>query len=162
MQNAVDAIYKTIGVVKALSKVYETPALGFQGDTFYNACLVVDTVLKPNKILQELLHIEIQQGRVRTLKEGYESRVIDLDILFIEEEVIDTKSLLIPHPELHNRRFVLEPLAAIASNIMHPTLHKSVSVLLEECPDNSILEPLNIWLKTQVKGISFQNIIISR
>ncbi|MBQ0770066.1 MAG: 2-amino-4-hydroxy-6-hydroxymethyldihydropteridine diphosphokinase [Bizionia sp.] len=157
LQNAIDAIYKRIGVVKSISKVFETPALGFEGDVFYNACLLVETALKPNKILQELLQIEIKIGRTRSKKIGYESRVIDLDILFIEDSVIDTSTLKVPHPELQNRRFVLEPLATIASGIMHPVLDKEVSALLDECPDDSKLEAINIWLKNPSKKHQFSN-----
>ncbi|TYB73963.1 2-amino-4-hydroxy-6-hydroxymethyldihydropteridine diphosphokinase [Bizionia saleffrena] len=157
LQNAIDAIYKRIGVVKLISKVFETPALGFDGDEFFNACLLVETALKPNIVLQELLLIEAKQGRTRTKKEGYESRVIDLDILFIEDAIIDTKLLQVPHPELQNRRFVLEPLATIASKLMHPRLQKEVSVLLEECPDDSKLQPINKWLKNPSKRHPFSN-----
>lgn len=157
LQNAIDAIYIKIGVVKSISKVFETPALGFEGDVFYNSCLLVETALKPNKILQELLQIETKIGRKRTKKTGYESRVIDLDILFIEDNVIDTSMLKVPHPELQNRRFVLEPLCTIASGIMHPVLNKEVSVLLDECPDNSKLEAINVWLKNPSKKHQFSN-----
>jgi len=155
LQNAINAIYNKIGVVKSISKVFETPALGFEGDVFFNACLLIETALKPNKILQELLQIETKIGRTRSKKAGYESRVIDLDILFIEDAIIDTKALQVPHPELQNRRFVLEPLATIAAAIVHPVFNKEVAVLLAECPDDSKLETINIWLKNPSKKHQF-------
>lgn len=155
LQAAVDAIHLKVGTVKIISKIFKTPALGFDGDDFFNACLLVDSYLKPSKILKELLLIETDLGRVRTKKEGYESRVIDLDILFIDEVIIDTKSLKVPHPELHNRRFVLEPLYNIASKVKHPVLEKEISVLLTECKDESVLEPINIWLKNPSKQYDF-------
>jgi len=155
LQNAINAIYNKIGVVKSISKVFETPALGFDGDVFFNACLLIETALKPNKILQELLQIETKIGRTRSKKAGYESRVIDLDILFIEDTIIDTKALQVPHPELQNRRFVLEPLATIAAAIVHPVFNKEVAVLLAECPDDSKLETINIWLKNPSKKHQF-------
>ncbi|WP_299254875.1 2-amino-4-hydroxy-6-hydroxymethyldihydropteridine diphosphokinase [uncultured Lacinutrix sp.] len=155
LQAAVDAIHLKVGTVKIISKIFKTPALGFEGDDFFNACLLVDSYLKPSKILKELLLIETALGRVRTKKEGYESRVIDLDILFIDEVIIDTKSLKVPHPELHNRRFVLEPLYNIASKVKHPVLEKEISVLLTECKDESVLEPINIWLKNPSKQYDF-------
>lgn len=155
LQAAVDAIHLKVGTVKIISKIFKTPALGFDGDDFFNACLLVDSYLKPSKILKELLLIETDLGRVRAKKEGYESRVIDLDILFIDEVIIDTKSLKVPHPELHNRRFVLEPLYNIASKVKHPVLEKEISVLLTECKDESVLEPINIWLKNPSKQYDF-------
>ncbi|WP_055435597.1 2-amino-4-hydroxy-6-hydroxymethyldihydropteridine diphosphokinase [Lacinutrix algicola] len=155
LQAAVDAIHLKIGTVKIISKIFKTPALGFEGDDFLNACLLVDSSLKPSKILKELLLIETALGRVRTKKEGYESRIIDLDILFIDELIIDTKSLKVPHPELHNRRFVLEPLYNIASKFKHPVLEKEISVLLTECKDESALESINIWLKNPSKLYDF-------
>ncbi|AUC83760.1 2-amino-4-hydroxy-6-hydroxymethyldihydropteridine diphosphokinase [Lacinutrix sp. Bg11-31] len=155
LQAAVDAIHLKIGTIKIISKVFKTPALGFDGDDFFNACLLVESYLKPNKILKELLAIETDLGRVRTIKQGYESRTIDLDVLFIDETLIDTKSLKVPHPELHNRKFVLEPLHHIASKFKHPVLGKQISVLLAECEDKSVLEPINIWLKNPSKQHDF-------
>ncbi|APY01211.1 2-amino-4-hydroxy-6-hydroxymethyldihydropteridine diphosphokinase [Lacinutrix venerupis] len=155
LQSAVDAIYVKVGAVKIISKVFKTPALGFEGDDFFNACLLVESYLKPNKILKELLAIETNLGRIRSKKEGYQSRIIDLDILFIENEILETKSLKVPHPELHKRRFVLEPLHHIASKFKHPILDDEISVLLEKCEDKSVLEPVNIWLKNPSKQHQF-------
>ena len=155
LQHAVDAIYKNIGTVKLISKVYKSPAFGFESDDFFNACLILESYLKPSKILQELLVIETEMGRIRSKKEGYEARIIDLDILFIEEEIIDTKKLQVPHPEMHKRKFVLEPLCDFASKLKHPLFNKEVSELLTECDDKSILEPVNIWLKNPSKQHNF-------
>jgi 2-amino-4-hydroxy-6-hydroxymethyldihydropteridine diphosphokinase len=151
LQAAVDAVHLKVGTIKTISKVFKTPALGFEGDDFFNACLLVESYLKPGKILKELLAIETSLGRVRSNAEGYQSRTIDLDILFIDEEIIDTKTLQVPHPELHNRKFVLEPLHYIASKFKHPILGKEISVLLQECKDESVLEPVSIWLKNTSK-----------
>ncbi len=155
LQHAVDAIYKNIGTVKLISKVYKSPAFGFESDDFFNACLILESYLKPSKILQELLVIETEMGRIRSKKEGYEARIIDLDILFIEDEIIDTKKLQVPHPEMHKRKFVLEPLCDFASKLKHPLFNKEVSELLTECDDKSILEPVNIWLKNPSKQHNF-------
>ncbi|WP_299891656.1 2-amino-4-hydroxy-6-hydroxymethyldihydropteridine diphosphokinase [uncultured Lacinutrix sp.] len=161
LQSAIDAIYKKIGCVRVISKVYKTPAFGFDSDTdiedFYNACLILESDLKPNKVLKELLEIETGLGRIRTKTKGYESRTIDLDVLFItsgkESEIIDTKSLKVPHPELHKRKFVLEPLNAIAPKFNHPNLNKTISELLVDCDDESELESVNIWLKNPSKQL---------
>ncbi|MGB1308134.1 MAG: 2-amino-4-hydroxy-6-hydroxymethyldihydropteridine diphosphokinase [Oceanihabitans sp.] len=155
LQNAIDCIHEQIGHIKLISKVYKTPALGFEGEAFLNTCLILETDLKPSKLLKALLAIEKQLGRVRTKKEGYQSRIIDLDIIFFEDEIVDTKHLQIPHPEMHKRRFVLQPLKNIASKVKHPVLDKGVSVLLEECEDSSVLETVNIWLKNPSKQYDF-------
>ena len=157
LQYAVDAIYKNIGTVKLISKVYKSPAFGFESDDFFNACLILESYLKPSKILQELLAIETEMGRVRSKKIGYEARIIDLDILFIEEEILDSKKLQVPHLELHKRKFVLEPLCNIAPKLKHPIFNTGVSELLDECDDKSVLEPVNIWLKNPSKQHNFSN-----
>ena len=157
LQYAVDAIYKNIGTVKLISKVYKSSAFGFESDDFFNACLILESYLKPSKILQELLAIETEMGRVRSKKIGYEARIIDLDILFIEEEILDSKKLQVPHLELHKRKFVLEPLCNIAPKLKHPIFNTGVSELLDECDDKSVLEPVNIWLKNPSKQHNFSN-----
>ncbi|MEJ6793200.1 MAG: 2-amino-4-hydroxy-6-hydroxymethyldihydropteridine diphosphokinase [Lacinutrix sp.] len=155
LQTAIDAVHLNVGTIKIISKVFKTPALGFEGDYFYNACLLVESYLKPSKVLKQLLAIETSLGRKRTKTKGYQSRTIDLDILFVDEEIIDTKTLKIPHPELQNRKFVLQPLHHIASNFKHPVLEKEISVLLLDCIDESVLEPINISLKNPSKQHDF-------
>jgi len=155
LQAAIDFIFIRIGKVQIISKVYKSPALGFDGDEFLNTCICVETQFKPSKLLKELLKIEKLLGRVRTKSKGYQSRNIDLDIIFFEDEIINTKTLKIPHPEMQTRKFVLLPLNDIASKLVHPILDKNVSVLLEECEDESILKPTNIWLKNPSKKHNF-------
>ncbi len=155
LQSAVDAIYNKVGAIKKLSKVYKTPALGFDADDFYNACIVVETELKPKRLLKILQAIEKGLGRAKKTTSGFESREIDLDILFYASEIIEEKHLTIPHPEIQNRRFVLEPLLDIVKDFTHPVLNKSIATLLEECKDDSSIEPINIWLKNPRKAYSF-------
>ncbi|WP_412561714.1 2-amino-4-hydroxy-6-hydroxymethyldihydropteridine diphosphokinase [Winogradskyella sp. MIT101101] len=157
LQSAVDAIFKTVGAVKKISKVYETPALGFDGDDFYNTCIKVETELKPKKLLKTLKDIEKVLGRSNKKSDKYESREIDLDILFYGDEMIEEKALVIPHPELHKRKFVLKPLQDIAKDFQHPEFKKSVEDLLVECNDESEIEPVNIWLKNPKKTYNFCN-----
>ena len=157
LQTAVDAIFERIGAVSKISKVYETPALGFEGDAFYNACIKVETQLKPKKLLKVLKQIEKELGRKTKKSDKYESREIDLDILFYDDLVFEDKSLSIPHPELHKRRFVLEPLNDIAKDFEHSQLHKSVADLLDTCEDASVIKPINIWLKNPKKTFMFSN-----
>jgi 2-amino-4-hydroxy-6-hydroxymethyldihydropteridine diphosphokinase len=155
LQNAIDLIHQKLGYVLSISRVYKTEALGFEGDEFLNACLIVETHLKPNTAMQVLLKIEKELGRTRNKSKGYESRIIDLDIIFYEDEVINTKLLTVPHPEMHKRRFVLQPLSDIAPQVEHSKKKKAVSELLENCKDNSEVEPINIWLKNPSKSYNF-------
>jgi deoxyguanosine kinase len=157
LQDAIDNVHLKIGNVISISRVYKSTALGFAGDDFFNACIAIETLLEPIKLLKELLLIETALGRIRSKKKGYQDRIIDLDIIFFEDEIIDRKTLKVPHPEMHKRRFVLEPLSYIASNLKHPKLEKEISVLLQECDDESVLEPINIWLKNPSKTYDFKN-----
>ncbi|WP_445735714.1 2-amino-4-hydroxy-6-hydroxymethyldihydropteridine diphosphokinase [Mariniflexile sp.] len=155
LQDAIDFIHVRIGTITRISKVYKSPAFGFISDDFLNACLVLESHLEPENVLQELLAIETDLGRVRTKRDTYEARTIDLDIILLEDGVVNTETLQVPHPEMQNRRFVLLPLNDIAPKIKHPKLHKEVAFLLEGCVDDSVLEPINIWLKNPSKGYDF-------
>ncbi|MEF3079740.1 2-amino-4-hydroxy-6-hydroxymethyldihydropteridine diphosphokinase [Winogradskyella poriferorum] len=157
LQLAIDAIFERVGTIRKISKVYETPALGFEGDDFYNACIKIETELKPKKLLRVLKQIEADLGRTTKKSDTYESREIDLDILFYEGEVINEKSLLIPHPAIHLRKFVLVPLSNIAKDVRHPVFQKTVYELLDDCKDESEIEPIKIWLKNPMKRFDFVN-----
>lgn len=155
LQDAVDCIFTRLGNIKLISKVYKSPAFGFESDDFLNCCLVVESYIEPQKALEILLNIETDLGRTRTKKNTYEARIIDIDIVFAEDRIIDVNELQLPHPEMHKRKFVLLPLNDIDSKINHPKFDKTVSVLLNECDDKSILESINIWLKNPSKQFSF-------
>ena len=120
--------------VKVTSPVYMTGAWGnkLQPD-FLNQAIQVDTQLLPEDLLQKMLMVEIEMGRVRLEKWG--PRVIDIDMLFYNDQVVSSKSLTLPHPELANRRFALEPLNDIAPGFIHPVLKKTVQQLLADCTD---------------------------
>ena len=155
LQLAVDAIYKDIGNITLISQVYKSPAFGFKSDDFFNCCLVLESYLEAQKVLETLLEIENSLGRTRTKNNTYEARTIDLDIVFAEDNIINTKRLQVPHPEMSKRKFVLLPLNDVASKIKHPKFNKEVSMLLEECKDDSVLEPIKIWLKNPSKQQDF-------
>ncbi|SDS63199.1 2-amino-4-hydroxy-6-hydroxymethyldihydropteridine diphosphokinase [Winogradskyella sediminis] len=157
LQAAVDAIFVNVGVIKKISKVYKTPAFGFKGDDFYNACIAVETEYKPKKVLKLLQDIELKLGRVSKTTTAYESREIDLDILFFEAEVVEENNLVIPHLQLQNRKFVLQPLLDIAKDFKHPTLNKTIEELDRDCKDISRIEHVNIWLKNPRKAYTFNN-----
>ncbi|OSZ78987.1 2-amino-4-hydroxy-6-hydroxymethyldihydropteridine diphosphokinase [Chitinophagaceae bacterium IBVUCB1] len=121
-------------VVVAQSAVYETAAWGKEDQPdFLNMALCVATTLLPLQLLALTQSIEHQLGRQRTVKWG--QRTLDIDILLYGNEVVDTPALQVPHPQLPNRRFALVPLADVAANLVHPTLHTTISGLLAVCPD---------------------------
>jgi len=143
-----DAIYIALGTIKLISKIYKSPAFGFESDDFLNCCLVLESYLEPQSVLEILLAIETDLGRTRTSTTNYEARVIDLDIIFVEGSIISTETLQVPHPEMSKRRFVLLPLNDIASKVKHPKLGKDVSELLEACEDDSVLEPIKMYTES--------------
>ena len=116
------------------SSLYETAAWGKTDQpSFLNQALEIQTALTAPQLLKKILDIEKLTGRIR--KEKYGPRIIDIDILLFNDEIHNDLLLKIPHPELHNRRFVLEPLAEIAPEIIHPVLKKSIIDLLAICTD---------------------------
>jgi len=137
LKEAVARIKELIGPVLKSSSVYETEPWGFQsGDEFLNMVVKVETKLIPTGLLERILMIESLLGRVRGERQ-YSSRVIDIDILLYESMVIDEKSLKIPHPMMHERRFVLVPLCEIEPEMVHPVLKQSMVSLLKTCKDTS-------------------------
>jgi 2-amino-4-hydroxy-6-hydroxymethyldihydropteridine diphosphokinase len=157
LQDAVDLIFTQIGSIHIISRIYNSQSAGFEGDDFLNCCSIVETMLSAEDTMKTLLRIETQLGRTRTLNEGYESRTIDLDMLFFDDLVMDTKLLRVPHIKIRERKFVLQPLNDIASSVKHPTLKKPVSELLDACEDSGPIEPFHIWLKNPSKQFSFGN-----
>lgn len=122
-----------------LSGLYESEPWGFDSQTwFLNIALRGDTSLDPKALLKELLLIEKELGRIRIPgSTGYESREIDIDIVFYSDFIIDTPDLVVPHPRMAQRLFVLVPLCEIAPAFIHPVLGKSIRLLLSECDDTS-------------------------
>ncbi len=140
LQNAITYIGKLGGEIVECSSVFESSSWGFDHPTpFLNQTLKVKTSLEPHELLKTLLKIEDKCGRIRRNIEEYESRTLDIDILFYDDLVIEDPDLTIPHPLLHMRRFTLLPLSTIAAGLVHPILHKSVKELLDACPDNSLV-----------------------
>lgn len=157
LQLAIDAIFETVGMVLKISKVYNTPALGFDGDDFYNACIKAETKLTPHQLLKALKNIEKKLGRAPKTTDAYESRKIDLDILYYDALIITDDDLQIPHPRMQQRQFVLQPLADITKDQQHPKLKKTTTELLAICQDSSKIAPINIWLKNPKKYYHFSN-----
>lgn len=127
--------------VTVASSVYETQSWGKTDEPDYlNQVIMLYTNEAPELLLHKLLSIEQEMGRERRVRWG--ARVIDVDILFYGDSVIDTPELQIPHPRLHERRFTLEPLAEIAPGFVHPVFNKDVLQLLNELHDNLIVKKL--------------------
>ena len=157
LQKAISEIYTHIGDVLRVSKVYDTPAWGFEGDNFYNACLEVRTRFSAEDLLQKLLSIELSMGRKR-IGNSYANRPIDLDIVFYENEKIETSSLQVPHPRLAERKFVLYPLADLIPDFEHPILKLTIENLKNSTLDDSKITISSDELKpeyNQLKHLNF-------
>ncbi|WP_396142167.1 2-amino-4-hydroxy-6-hydroxymethyldihydropteridine diphosphokinase [Flavobacterium sp.] len=139
----IDLIHSEIAVVVKVSKIYETPAWGFESEPFYNAAILIHTSKSPQKILKQVLKVEKTLGRVRSNDSGYQARIIDVDIITFDEEIIATDNLQIPHPLLQNRKFVLQPMLDLGLNWEHPTLKKSVAQLLVQTDDVSEIKAVH-------------------
>lgn len=141
LSQALQHIRRKIGRIDRRSSVFETEPWGFEENRpFLNQALKVRTSLSPSKVLSTILQIELVLGRIRQ-SDQYVSRVIDIDILFYDDLIMGEKHLTIPHPLMHERRFVLAPLAEIAPKLEHPVLEMTVEDLLKNCPDpNSVHE----------------------
>lgn len=137
LQKAVLLIAEKIGPVLEIASVYKTPALGFKGDDFLNTCIKVSTYLPPETLIARLLEIETKLGRVRQEKNVHTNRNIDIDVLLFDDEIIFSKELIVPHPRMLERKFVLTPLAEIAKNILHPIEKIYVPKCLDNCKDTS-------------------------
>jgi len=131
-------ISKNIGTVSKRSGIYESEPWGYESENyFYNLCIEVKTALKPLDLLKNIIRIERRSGRRRS-GSGYADRVIDIDLLFFDHVVLETPRLILPHPGIPHRKFVLMPLAEIVPGFVHPVLKKPVAEILEETDDKSM------------------------
>jgi len=136
LSTAVHYIQQECGQIVKQSAFYETAPWGFTDQpSFINQALWIKTSLNPEELMQTLLNIEAKMGRIRTVKLG--PRIIDLHILQIDQTVMETPILHIPHPAMTERRFALAPLAEIAPELLHPVLQKTATELLQACTDES-------------------------
>lgn len=131
---AFDAISDEIGSVITASSIYYTSAWGKEDqDDFLNQVLKIETEQPAVEVLRLCLTIEKELGRIRYERWG--SRLIDIDVLYYDHEVVNQSNLVIPHPEIQNRRFTLVPLVELDEDFVHPVLAKSQKQLLDACPD---------------------------
>ena len=158
LQQAIEGIATRVGTIVDIAPIYETPSWGFSGEAFLNTCLLCRTFLSAEQVLMQLLQIEQELGRERMPhSKGYQSRTIDLDILFYDDEVIHTDVLTVPHPLLHQRKFVLKPLANIDDLKVHPVLKKTVAELLRTTNDTSPVQRLSDQLSFPAQKSPFLN-----
>ena len=150
LQKAIHLIADIIGPILKISSVYKTPAIGFEGDDFYNICIKVSTYLPPETLLYKSLEIEKKLGRVRTDSGNYSNRTIDVDILLFDDEVIFSHELMVPHPRMLERKFVLIPLNEIASEITHPVTKTRIEKCLTSCDDASEIHKINEVLERPI------------
>jgi len=148
-----------IGNVIDFSDVVETEPWGFEADlNFFNQVLIIETEIQPLRMLEIILEIEGKLGRTRE-GAGYKSRNIDIDILFYDQQTVIFDQLKIPHPLMHLRRFVLQPLEAIAPDFVHPVLQKPIKTLLSEIQDASTISTVinKSWFGKMLKSIQNGN-----
>ncbi len=135
LQKAKEYLERETGNIIASSSIYETAAWGNNNQpNFYNQVHIIETKFSVEILMKKILRIEEKMGRVRTEKNA--ARLIDIDILFFNDNVINKNNLVIPHAEISTRRFVLTPLNELSPQLIHPVLHKTVSELLATCKDN--------------------------
>lgn len=137
IEACIQLIHNQIGLVLRVSKLYETPSWGFESDAFYNCAVLIHSSFSAEKILRKIASIEKEMGRTRKKAVGYEARLIDVDIVAIEDQIISTDHLKVPHPHMQDRRFVLQPIVDLQLDWLHPVLKKSFHQLLQECEDKS-------------------------
>lgn len=141
LATAAHFIQTEIGNIERLSQIYETEPWGnTDQEPFYNQVLVVETALDAPGVMQKILLIEAKMGRVRTFRNA--ARIIDIDILFFNNDIVNEQNLTIPHPEIANRRFVLQPLNELAPGLVHPLYAQTIHELLRICTDPLKASPL--------------------
>ena len=163
LEKAIELIHLKIAVVTSISSTYRAESIGFKGDDFLNICISIFSNETPSYIMQNLLDIEKTLGRVRTTKNTPESRIIDIDIIFIEDMVIDSSLLSVPHPKMQNRKFVLTPLLEIDPKINHPITKESIPEMLRNCKDTSKVEKTDLKVlnpKENIKISTYKYIAI--
>ena len=153
---AIDKIHLEIGTVVKIAPVYESPAWGFESDVFLNTVIVIHSSKSALKILSKIAKIEKELGRNINMTPNYQSRTIDIDIVYFNNDVVNQPNLIIPHSKLHERLFVLMPLNDLDLGIKHPVLLQNNAELLSNCVDQSTCE-IVYYLKPPLKKIKLDN-----
>lgn len=142
IRRCIALIHHKAGTVIRVSRLYETPSWGFEGDAFYNCALVLHTTDSAEEVLAKILGIEKELGRERSDAIGYQSRLIDIDLIAYNEEIIDRHDLTVPHPHMQNRLFVLLPMRDLNLDWRHPILQQHLPDLLKMSEDKSLCKVL--------------------
>ena len=127
---AIESIHNEVGTVVKISNLYESPSWRFESEHFYNCAILIHSYSNADEILLQILEIEKKLGRVRSEKQGYQQRIIDIDIISFNESIIETENLVVPHPFLQERSFVLVPIRDLDSNWIHPINKKHIAELI--------------------------------
>lgn len=152
LNSALVDINSNIGKISEISSIYETEPWGFEDiNLFLNMAVSLQTDLSPRKILNIIHQIELNHGRKRNKKSTYQSRTLDIDIIFYGNKLYYENDLQIPHVLAHKRKFVLMPINDIEPNFIHPLFNKSVNQLLKACTDNSILNKYDLFSQKNQK-----------
>ena len=159
LQEAIYEIAESIGAIHKISSVYKTDSWGFKGDDFYNICIAVSTYLPPEELLKNILNIETKLGRKREQNNKYTNRKIDIDILLFDDEIVFSKKIIIPHPRMLDRKFVLVPLAEIAGNTLHPIEKKTLNICLNNTIDTSEIHKISSKLQRPIPLIEKYNYV---
>ena len=130
IESEIESIHNEVGTVVKISNLYESPSWGFESEPFYNCAILIHSYSNADEILLQILEIEKKLGRVRSEKQGYQQRIIDIDIISFNESVIETENLVVPHPFLQERLFVLLPIRDLDSNWIHPINKKHIAELI--------------------------------
>jgi len=146
LEKAADALAKAGNRILVRSPIYESEPWGFQhSEYFYNQLIILQTEFPPKILLLKILEIEENMGRIRNSKE-YEARIIDIDIIYYDKLVLNTESLVIPHPRMAERRFVLKPLLDLAPDLVHPVNGKTTWEMYRECEDELSIKKIDLIL----------------
>jgi len=137
IRKCIDLIHNEIGTVVRVSRLYQSPSWGFESDDFYNCAVLLHSDKSAEIILSEILKLENRLGRIRNDQQGYQARMIDIDIIAFNNESIESENLQVPHPEMQNRLFVLLPMIDLKFDFFHPILNKNVKELLLSTTDKS-------------------------
>jgi len=159
LQYAINLIGEKIGHIIKVSSVYKTKSWGFNSDDFFNVCLEVSTSLNPERLIETVLKLENKLGRERFESTKYQDRIIDIDILLFDDEIIFYNNLKVPHPKMLERKFVLVPLTEIAPNVIHPIEKKTILICLQNCNDSGEIEKIDQKLKRPISLVEKYNYI---
>jgi 2-amino-4-hydroxy-6-hydroxymethyldihydropteridine diphosphokinase len=156
IERCIDLLHHEVGTVVSVSSLYESDSWGFDSDSFYNCAVLLHTNKSPKSVLKNILKAEKKLGRIRTESELYQPRIIDIDIVAFDEEIVQSTNLEIPHKYLQSRLFVLLPMKEIVLDWIHPILQKSITELLNDCDDKGSCKKI-LKLKSPIEKINLDS-----